>query len=311
MTIISIRDRCYGSFFGAAIGDSLFASLEFKSRRYCQENPVTDMDKHNYNFNTPPGFWTDDTSMCLCLAQSLIDNKNIVNVVDQLEKYTDWFRNGYMSSNGVCFDIGKTIVNSLLQFERFNTTTSIFNDDRFSGNGSIMRQTPITIAFRNVSLQECMKACVDSCVTTHSSKISIDACKILCSIIYNIFQDTSKDELLNKLRQDINENDLHNELLDIYNGEFLHKTESEIHTSGYSVHTLEAALYTFFKFDNFTDSVIYVGNLGNDTDTVACVTGQICGAYYGIYDIKPEWLQKLAKSDLLWQVIDDLYNPVD
>lgn len=305
---ISIQDRCYGSFFGAAVGDALMSSIEFKSRRFCQGNPITDMDKHNYNFDLPPGFWTDDTSMCLCLAQSLIDNNGQINQYDQLEKYTAWFRHGYMSSNDVCFDIGRSTRNSITQFEKTGNYISIFNLDKFSGNGGIMRLTPIMIAFRNKSVQECMTACEQSSKTTHSSKIAIDAAKILGSIIYNIYQNVPKEQLLDKLHCDIDVNDLHDALLDIYTGRFINKTEEEIETSGYSVHTLEAALYSFFKFDNYTDSILYVGNLGSDTDTVACVTGQICGAYYGIYNIRTDWIQKLAKQELLWQVIDDLYS---
>jgi ADP-ribosyl-[dinitrogen reductase] hydrolase len=305
---ISIQDRCYGSFFGAAVGDALMSSIEFKSRRFCQGNPITDMDKYNHNFDLPPGFWTDDTSMCLCLAQSLIDNNGKINQFDQVEKYTAWFRHGYMSSNDVCFDIGRSTRNSILQFEKTGNYISIFDLDKFSGNGGIMRLTPIMIAFRNKSIQECMIACEQSSKTTHSSKIAIDAAKILGSIIYNIYQNVQKENLLEQLHVDIDVNDIHDSLLDIYTGRFINKTEEEIETSGYSVHTLEAALYSFFKFDNYTDSILYVGNLGNDTDTVACVTGQICGAYYGIYNIRTDWIQKLAKQELLWQVIDDLYS---
>ena len=306
--LISIQDRCYGSFFGAAVGDSLFGSYEFKSRRFCQGNPITDMDQHNHNFDLPPGFWTDDTSMCLCLAQSLIDNNGQINQYDQVKKYTAWFRHGYMSSNDVCFDIGRSTRNSILQFEKTGNYISIFNLDKFSGNGSIMRLTPIMIAFRNKSIEECLIACEQSSKTTHSSKIAIDAAKILGCIIYNIYQNVPKEQLLDKLHCDIDVNDLHDALLDIYTGRFINKIEEEIETSGYAVHTLEAALYSFFKFDNYTDSILYVGNLGFDTDTVACITGQICGAYYGIYNIRTDWIQKLAKQELLWQVIDDLYS---
>ena len=56
-------------------------------------------------FQLAPGEWTDDTSMALCLADSLIEKKGF-DPIDQLEHYVRWYREGYLSSNGRCFDIG-------------------------------------------------------------------------------------------------------------------------------------------------------------------------------------------------------------
>jgi ADP-ribosylglycohydrolase len=309
---ISIQDRCYGSYFGSIVGDALFGPVEFKTRKYCDENPVIEMNLHNFNFGVPPGFWTDDTSMCLCLAQSLIEN-NGINQKDQMDKYSNWFRKGYMSSkDNVCIDIGKGTANSILQYERSGETISSMNQDRYSGNGSIMRLTPIPIFYRNKTLKECLDACVKSSETTHPAIKCKIGCKILGSIIYNILHGVKKEDLLEQLRKDIPEEEIlkleENIFLDIYSGSFLNKSREQIHSTGYVAHTLEAALYSFFKHNNYKDTILFVGNLGDDTDTVACVAGQITGAYYGIYDIPKEWIQKLVKQELLWKVIDDLYS---
>jgi len=309
---ISIQDRCYGSYFGSIVGDALFGPVEFKTRRYCDENPVTDMNLHNFNFDVPPGFWTDDTSMCLCLAQSLIENKGI-NQKDQMDKYTDWFRKGYMSSeDNVCIDIGKGTANAILQYERSGETISFMNQDRYSGNGSIMRLTPIPIFYRNKTINACLDACIKSSEITHPAIKCKIGCKILGSIIYNILHGVKKEHLLEQLRKDITEEEIlkldENIFLDIYSGAFLNKTREQIHSSGYIAHTLEAALYSFFKHNNYKDTILFAGNLGSDTDTVACVTGQISGAYYGIYSVPKEWIQKLVKPELLWKVIDELFT---
>ena len=48
-------------------------------------------------FNLNPGEWTDDTSMALCLAQSLIATREF-NPVDQLERYLRWYEEGYLAA---------------------------------------------------------------------------------------------------------------------------------------------------------------------------------------------------------------------
>ena len=64
--------------------------------------------QYNSNFDLPPGSWTDDTSLTLCLAQSLIDKQGF-DAEDQISKYIAWYNNGYMSVNRRCFDIGSPI----------------------------------------------------------------------------------------------------------------------------------------------------------------------------------------------------------
>jgi ADP-ribosylglycohydrolase len=68
-------------------------------------------------FNLVPGLWTDDTSLELCLAESLIECQGM-DLSDQITRYVRWFSHGYLSSTGVCFDIGNTVRNALVNFER-------------------------------------------------------------------------------------------------------------------------------------------------------------------------------------------------
>ena len=58
-------------------------------------------------FELRPGQWTDDTSMALCLAHSLLYRDGF-DAADQMNRYCNWYRHGYLSSTGICFDIGST-----------------------------------------------------------------------------------------------------------------------------------------------------------------------------------------------------------
>jgi ADP-ribosylglycohydrolase len=113
MTTISSRVR--GSLYGVAVVDALGGPVEF-----CQRGsfpPVTKF-RYNSNFGLAAGTWTDDTSMTLCLAQSLVDTNGETNVLDQVKKYVKWWDEGYMSATGTCFDIGKHHAPSACNMEK-------------------------------------------------------------------------------------------------------------------------------------------------------------------------------------------------
>jgi ADP-ribosyl-[dinitrogen reductase] hydrolase len=110
---IDIRNKIRGSLIGLAVGDALGVPLEFTSPG--QFEPIEDMIGGG-SFNLNPGEWTDDTSMALCLAESLIEKKGF-DPVDQLERYVRWYREGHLSVNGRCFDIGNTTRDALELFE--------------------------------------------------------------------------------------------------------------------------------------------------------------------------------------------------
>jgi len=103
MTSITTSSRIRGSLYGAAIVDALGGPVEFRRRGTFRL--VTGF-RYNGNFDLAPGTWTDDTSMTLCLAQSLVEREGRFVVYDQIGKYMRWMEEGYMSANGKCFDVG-------------------------------------------------------------------------------------------------------------------------------------------------------------------------------------------------------------
>lgn len=302
---MSKQARCFGCFYGGIVGDALGAPIEFKIRDKFE--PIKDMNVINFNFGLEPGGWTDDTSMMLCLAQSLIE-KQRVDKKDNLEKYSKWFRSGYMSVKDHCVDIGYQTSKSILDFESNGSLVSKFNQDKDSGNGGIMRIGPVPIFYYNRDIQLCIKECEESSITTHSSQICRDAARYIGCILYLLINGIKRDHLIEQVKIHISRESLCEEILDIYDGKYLEKERKEIHSSGYVIHTLEAALYSFFKFDTFKDSVLFSVNLGNDSDTVGCVTAMICGAFYGINAIPEEWINKLHKLELLQNVITNLWK---
>jgi ADP-ribosyl-[dinitrogen reductase] hydrolase len=80
---ITMEDRYLGCLIGLAVGDAVGTTVEFKAPGTFP--PVTDMTGGG-PFKLPPGAWTDDTSMALCLAESLL-TCGAFNAQDQMERY--------------------------------------------------------------------------------------------------------------------------------------------------------------------------------------------------------------------------------
>jgi ADP-ribosyl-[dinitrogen reductase] hydrolase len=143
MTPSDILDRSLGAMVGLAVGDALGTTVEFRPPG--SFTPLADIVGGG-PFNLKPGQWTDDTSMALCLAESLIECRGF-DPGDQMTRYVRWWREGHLSSNGRCFDIGITVRTALSEFERSGNPFSGSTDEYSAGNGCTMRLAPIPIAY--------------------------------------------------------------------------------------------------------------------------------------------------------------------
>ena len=143
---MNLLDRYRGALLGLAAGDALGTTVEFSPPGTFQ--PLDDIVGGG-PFNLKPGEWTDDTSMALCLAESLIECKGF-DPVDQLARYVRWKREGHNSSNGRCFDVGGTVLKALARFERTSEAWSGSTDPLSAGNASIMRLAPVHCSSRAI-----------------------------------------------------------------------------------------------------------------------------------------------------------------
>ena len=284
-----------------AAGDAVGTTVEFKTRG--SFDPVTDMAGGG-PFGLKPGQWTDDTSMALCLAESLIEKQGF-DARDQMERYVRWYRDGHLSSTGHCFDIGNATSSALHRFERTGEPLSGSTDPHSAGNGSLMRLAPIPMFYYPNAEQAVFNAS-DSSRTTHGADECLDACSLYAYMLFKALDGTPKEAILFGAENIKLMEGMSPKIQAIAAGEYRDKTEDEIRGSGYVVGSLEAALWCFHKTDAFRDAILNAVNLGDDADTTAAVCGQIAGAYYGESGIPPEWLGRLAMVDLIRSMADKL-----
>ncbi len=310
MTTVSVRDRYRGAILGLAAGDALGTTIEFTQPG--EFTPVTDMVGGG-PFNLKPGEWTDDTSMALCLAESLLDC-GAFDPIDQLSRYVRWKRDGHNSSNGRCFDVGGTVMKALARFERFSEPYAGSTDPYSAGNGSLMRLAPVPLFFAHDPELAIANAALSS-KTTHGHPEAIDACRYMAGLIIGALQGRTKEELL--LTRFSPRPGLYTAyplapaIAHVANGSYLQEEPPVIRGDGYVTRSLEAALWAFAKSTCFEDGALRAVNLGEDADTTGAVYGQLAGAYYGVDSIPSGWRSKLAKRDLLESIAERLYTAAD
>ncbi len=291
-------DRLRGCLLGLAVGDAVGITAEFMDRGSFPE--ITDMVGGG-PFNLQPGEWTDDTSMALCLATSLIEAKGF-DARDQMNRYCKWWHKGYLSSNGECFDIGVTTRWALMAFEDTGEPFSGSTHPRSAGNGSLMRLAPVPIHYFP-DLDKIIHYSGESSRTTHALQVCIDACRYFGFILYRALNGENKDTILSPPEHDFISSE---EIILVSKGCYFKKSVEQLSGSGYVVNCLEAALWCFYNSNSFEDAILKAANLGDDADTTAAVCGQLAGAYYGESGIPSHWLEKLAKVDLIREIVNKL-----
>jgi len=291
----SLLSRYHGALIGLAAGDALGTTLEFTRRGSIP--PIDDMIGGG-PFRLAAGEWTDDTSMAMCLAESLIARRGF-DPHDQMTRYVRWWREGYWSSTGACFDIGITVREALRRFVETNDPYAGSTDLNTAGNGSLMRLAPIPLGFARTP-SEAVRLAAESSKTTHATEEAVDACRYVAALIVGALHGYPKQDLLDPrlALEGVNWNvaPLAPAIASISAGSFKDKTAGEIRASGYGVHTLEAALWAFHHSDTFRDGALLAVNLGEDADTTGAVYGQLAGAYYGVDAIPPEWRARLSRA---------------
>jgi ADP-ribosyl-[dinitrogen reductase] hydrolase len=281
----SASDRAVGCLVGLAVGDALGTTLEFTQRDTYEH--LTDIVGGG-PFGRKAGEWTDDTSMALCLAESLIERRRL-DPPDLMERFRRWRDEGHNSITGTCFDIGVTTSASIDTYVRTRQALAGATGVRAAGNGSIMRLAPVPI-FHAADVEVADDASALQSRTTHGAAESVEGCRLLGRILVALLQGRPWDEAL-ALDTDLFAT---SKVKAIAAASWRGKPRERIKSSGYVIDTLEAALWAVDSTQSFKDAALLAVNLGDDADTVGAVAGQLAGARYGWSGIPPSWRAILA-----------------
>ncbi len=289
---------------GTAIGDALGFPVQFIPRETVQQNPVLGMGKCR-TFESSAGIWSDDTSLSLCLADSLCNGYNLHDIAN---KFIAWLFEGLWTPNNRAFDIGRTTMRAISNLRNgVEPKLAGLDRDKDNGNGSIMRILPLITYIYGLIEEQQIQIISEVSSLTHRHPRSILACIFLCKFAMQYLDvhdiptalSNTRKEVRNLLVQDKfkNENSYFDRLINLTYEQFRNIAEDDIKSTGYVIDTLEAALWSIFNNNNFKDSVLCAVNLGHDADTVGAITGALAGIIYGYDSIPEEWLSILVKKD--------------
>lgn len=304
MSMMPLSEKVEAALLGLAVGDALGVPVEFKSRDHLRTRPVTGLTGYGTH-HQPPGTWSDDSSLAFCLADSLCKGYDLD---DAAKHFIKWYQHGHWTPHGKVFDIGFTtrdVIGRLMQGKSPMLAGGFGEED--NGNGSLMRILPLLFHAHSLPIEERFRLTAEVSSMTHGHLRSVLACFIYLEFARQLLAGNDKHTAYENTVNEVNAflEDKPFNLAETYkfsrilNGKLAEKTESEIGSSGYVLHTLEASLWCLLTEDTYVAAVLKAVNLGSDTDTTGAVTGGLAGLLYGTAGIPSEWLAGLVRrSDI-------------
>ncbi|MFK7031457.1 ADP-ribosylglycohydrolase family protein [Flavobacterium oreochromis] len=291
----------HSALFGVAVGDALGVPVEFKDRNELARFPVQGMKEYG-SHGQPAGTWSDDSSLTFCLADSLCDGYN----TNQLAQYfVNWAKGQIWTPRGRVFDIGIATSNAIYRISQGIDPILCggFNIED-NGNGSLMRILPLVFYVKDKSIDEIYQITKEVSSITHAHFRSVFACFIYLVYALEIIKGSDKEKAYTTMQliiadflkeKDFNKNEL--SLFDrILKQNISSIEETNISSSGYVLHSLEASLWCVLTSNSYKETVLKAVNLGGDTDTTGAIAGGLAGLIYGYDAIPTEWINVLARK---------------
>ncbi|MFD1888091.1 ADP-ribosylglycohydrolase family protein [Paenibacillus wenxiniae] len=293
-----VRDGIIGLFVGDAVG----VPFEFMSRSDIARRPATDMIGYGTH-RQPPGTWSDDSTMTMCLLSSLKLHP-MLDTDDLGRRFIQWYRQGLWTAHDELFDIGIATRQAIQRIEEAHMPAEEAGgiDEYSNGNGSLMRILPLAYRLLHEERATRYEWIRRVSSLTHRHPVSI-----LAGVIYIEFaiglltygqQRTLAEHyaaLCQTIREHYSEHAEVERFQRIMDGSLATLSEEHIASSGYVLHTLEASLWTLLHTHSYREAVLQAVNLGEDTDTTGAVTGGLAGIYYGYQAIPQAWLDQLVR----------------
>ena len=319
----TIEDGAIGSMLGMAIGDSMGHRFEFLPVVYNRSELIDMGNGEGGKFHLLPGQWTDDTSMGLCLADSLIVNKGNFDAHDLMHRFLSWWYGGYNNAfrrdlsrfNKRSVGLGGIIHKSFESYLDYPLIETPAGNKYSSGNGSIMRNAAIPICFYN-DINKAMEIAKKQSLVTHQGIEAAECCRLLTYIIVKILNRNNEklNDILDNLKgfqtncesvkylslskQENNDPDKDwNWKKKDFKYSPKRTKENPNYLGSYAMDGMAMALHVVYNTKHFDEAIIKVVNLRGDSDSVGSVVGQIAGAYYGLSQIPPKWIKTIYKWD--------------
>jgi ADP-ribosyl-[dinitrogen reductase] hydrolase len=293
---------------GLSVADAIGVPVEFRSREELDRDPVTDVRGYG-TYNQPPGYFSDDSSLAFGLAESLATGE--FDLLDQAHRLVRYKQEGYWTPAGELFDIGITTSRAIDQLiplvtagrseelQHLRAAATEFDN----GNGALMRIFPLYAFLRSRPKREWLAYIWEHAALTHGHIRSALCCFLYLRLCHYLVQKMDRNLALNSARKDLlalfSQTGIsateRNELRVLLEADFTTLSRAQVQGNGYVVRSLEAAIWALFQGNDYRSVVLSAVNLGEDTDTTACIAGAPAALCFGVASIPDNWLAALAR----------------
>ncbi|TGE28353.1 ADP-ribosylglycohydrolase family protein [Hymenobacter metallicola] len=308
-------NTCRGALLGLAVGDALGVPVEFESRARRRLDPVVSMREYGTH-HQPAGTWSDDASLTFCLAESLTYvGPYAIDVTDLSRRFMNWLDAGYWTPHGRVFDVGVATREAIVRLREGVAPEKAGGTREYdNGNGALMRILPLVFhpLWQRAAAAERQRITHKVCSLTHGHYRSTLGCYLYLELAWGLLQDLRPAQAHQRVLAEIprgllpslaKEAPSYRRVLD---EQLALIPEADIQSSGYVVHTLEAALWCLLRGEFYADTVLTAVNLGDDADTTGAVAGGLAGLCYGAAQIPTDWLAVLVKRPEIEALADRL-----
>lgn len=297
------QDKIKGTIYGQAIGDALGLGTEFMDEKEMARvypnglKHYADIFQDQHRRRWQCGEWTDDTDMMLCIAQAIVEDRQ-VDVSHIAKNFKAW-------ASGTPRGVGRHTYTVLMfgdYVERpFDVSKCVWemNGKRPATNGGVMRTSVVGLLPSGVE-----QAAADICRLTHYDPRCVGSCVIVSEIIHRLICQSSEMTFQQVVALGNRYDARIGEYMSLHQGTDIAQLGlSESKSMGYTLKTLSAALWAYWNASSFEEGLLRVVNSGGDADTNAAVACAILGAKFGYSSIPQEYIDGLLHKELLDSVV--------
>jgi ADP-ribosylglycohydrolase len=282
-------------------------------------------------FVLQPGQWTDDASMGIAVAESLLSTGGQLDCLDLMLRFLCWWHMGYCNafahdaerSPSHSVGLGGNISAAMRTFLFKGEPSTSAGNKKTSGIGSIMRLSAIPVAFHDRPAAALTAARAHS-LTTHQGEEAAECCRLMAKIIVELINytgDHPKTDVLQHCAKGFESPE--------YSVMCLARSEPELdpatkeplpdrdwswqtpgfrysptrakqqpgYVGSYAMDGLAMALHCVWTTETFEAALLKSANLCGDADSVSAVVGQIAGAMYGTEALPQSWVDAVQRWD--------------
>jgi ADP-ribosylglycohydrolase len=299
------RSRFLGALVGLAAGDALAAATQ--RRLPGTFTPVT-APIGGGPYELPPGAWSDDTAMALCLADSLLACGGF-DARDQVERYVRWQREGYLSATGCCVGISQGVAQALAAAQWRRQPFAGSHEPRRLDPEPLSRVAP-AVMMSFASVEEAVRTAGDAARITCQAPAVVEACGLFAAMLHAALRGQSKDDVLAPPHgfSGLDASALRPRVRFLARAGYRGNATARLRTGSTVFQALEVALCAFDRTLDFEEGALLTANLGERSDVAAAAYGQLAGAYYGVEAIPAAWRHGLARVEVIEDLAGRLYE---